>query len=382
MQIIEAAPDLICLCREGRIDYVNRAGRGMLGGGVDVSVLGRQFADFTRADYRHVANDLPAFLAEEEAALPLKLVPYGGGEASELLKNADVAMYRAKEHGKANYQFFTADLNSEASDRLLMKNGLIRARERDEFSLHYQPKMGIESGRVTGVETLLRWNSRDLGGVLPVAFIPIMEETGQVVEVGEWVLRTALRQLRAWLDDGLPPITMAVNLSARQLREPSFAGIVETALSDAGVDPEGLEIEITESMLMADYGTTVVALGQLKEMGIRITMDDFGTGYSSLSYLKRFSIDTIKIDRSFASDIATTLDDVEIIKAIITMGQSLNRLVIAEGVETEEQLAILRQNKCDEIQGYLISPPKPAPDLTPLLRDMTGAEAGAQISSQ
>ena len=317
-------------------------------------------------------NDNEVFVS---GSIGITVFPDDAKEAGDLLKNADAAMYRAKDQGKANYQFFTADLNTEASERLVLKNGLIKARERDEFSLHYQPKMEIESGRITGVEALLRWNSQHLGAVSPVRFIPIMEETGQLVEVGEWVLRTAARQHRTWLEDGLPPTAVAVNLSARQLREPNLVGVVEAALWDAGIGPEALEIEITESMLMADYGNSIVALGQIQEMGIRVAMDDFGTGYSSLSYLKRFAIDTIKIDRSFVADIADDPDDVEIIKAIINMGQSLNRRVIAEGVETEEQLAILRENRCDEMQGYLLSPPLPAPQMTKFLKEKRGLGA-------
>ena len=229
--------------------------------------------------------------------------------------------------------------------------------------------MEILSGRITGLEALMRWDSADMGRVPPVQFIPVLEETGQVVEVGEWAIRTACLQHKAWYETGMPPLCVAVNLSARQLRESSFVSVVEKVLRETGVDAEGLELEITESMLMSDSEKSVRTLGALHEMGIRLSMDDFGTGYSSLSYLKRFPIDTIKIDRSFVADLATDPDDVGIIKAIIMIGHSLNRKVIAEGVETAEQLAILREYRCDEMQGYLFSPPLPAEEMTGFLKE-------------
>ena len=296
-------------------------------------------------------------------SIGITIYPDDAADSHELLKNADSAMYRAKDQGKANYQFYTSDLNAEVKERMVLKNGLVRARDRGELSLHYQPKLDIRSGLITGVEALMRWNSLELGQVSPVKFIPVLEETGMVVDVGEWAIRTACEQHCAWRDMGLPPIKVAVNLSARQLREHNFVSIVRQVLKETGVAPEHLEIEITESMLMSDTANVVITLGKLHDLGITITMDDFGTGYSSLSYLKQFPIDTIKIDRSFIADIATDSDDVEIIKAIITMGQSLNRKIIAEGVETAEQLSILKKYQCDEIQGYLFGRPMPGDSL-------------------
>ena len=296
-------------------------------------------------------------------SIGITIFPDAAADAVELLKNADSAMYRAKDQGKANYQFYTSDLNEQVKERLVLKNGLVRAKERGELSLHYQPKLDILSGRITGVEALMRWNSLDLGSVPPAKFIPVLEETGMVVDVGEWAIRTACRQHIAWCDIGLPPIRIAVNLSARQLREHNFVSIVQQVLMETGVGSEHLEIEITESMLMSDTANVVTTLGKLHDLGICIAMDDFGTGYSSLSYLKQFPIDTIKIDRSFINDIATDTEDVEIVKAIITMGQSLNRKIVAEGVETADQISILKKFQCDEIQGYVFSRPLPGDTL-------------------
>ena len=237
------------------------------------------------------------------------------------------------------------------------KRGSVKALDRDEFLLHYQPKVDLQSGEITSCEALMRWQSPDLGFVAPGRFISILEETGQVVEVGAWALRVACEQHVAWRKAGLPPVRIAVNLSARQLREMSFVSLVRDILDETGVEPEGIEIEITESMLMSDSQRAVVTLQALSGMGLHIAMDDFGTGYSSLSYLKKFPVDTIKIDRSFVADITTSPDDAEIIRTIITMGQTLNRGVVAEGVETKEQYDLLTSFGCDHIQGYYVSRP-------------------------
>ncbi len=314
----------------------------------------------------------PYMLENHEAfisgSIGITVFPDDGDTATHLLRNADAAMYRAKEQGKANYQFFTADLNEEVKERLVLKNSLIKARQSNEFTLHYQPKLEIRSGRVTSVEALMRWSNREFGAISPAKFIPIMEETGMVLEMGEWVIRTACTQYRKWCNEGLAPLRMAVNLSARQLREPNFISVVERVLKQTGTDPEALEIEITENMLMSDSTNSEVALGTLHDMGIHIAMDDFGTGYSSLNHLKRFPIDTIKIDGTFVADIEANPKEVEIVKAIITMGHSLNRRVAAEGVETAGQLSILEEHGCDEVQGYYLCPPKPAGPLTTFLR--------------
>ncbi len=307
------------------------------------------------------------------ASIGITVYPEDAEAAGDLLRNADSAMYQAKEKGKANYQFFTDDLNREMKERLILKNGLIKAMEKKEMALFFQPKQDLESGAITGVEALMRWNSAELGMVSPARFIPVLQETGMMVEFGEWAIRSACLQHRAWLNAGLPPIRVAVNLSARQLREISFVSVFERALKEIGIGSESLEIEITESLLMADARNTVIAIEELHDLGIRVAMDDFGTGYSSLSVLKRFPIDSIKIDQTFVADITTDADDAEIIRAIVTMGKTLNRTVVAEGVETQEQVDMLREYGCDQIQGYFFCPPMPAEELTEFLLEKTVA---------
>lgn len=296
------------------------------------------------------------------ASIGITVFPDDALSSTELLKNADSAMYRAKDQGKANYQYFTADMNQKVKERLILKNGLVKAHDNGEFTLYYQPKLDIKTNTIVSVEALMRWDSPELGSVPPNVFIPLLEESGMVVEVGAWAIKRACEQHSEWISEGLPPIKIAVNLSPRQLREPSFVEIVTNILNETSVSHEFFEIEITESMLMSDAPNVVACLKSLHDSGIHISMDDFGTGYSSLSYLKRFPIDTIKIDRSFVADITTNNDDAEIIRTIINMGRTLNRNIIAEGVETQEQLDLLRQYECDEIQGYLVSTPLAAKD--------------------
>ncbi|WP_185961377.1 PAS domain S-box protein [Telmatospirillum sp. J64-1] len=322
-----------------------------------------------------ILNGHEAFVS---ASIGLTTFPEDAQDPHALLKNADAAMYRAKEQGKANYQFFTADMNAQVKERLVIKNGLSKALERDEFVLFYQPKVELGSNRIVGVEALLRWRNADLGLVSPVKFIPILEESGLIGPVGEWVLDAACRQHKAWSEAGFE-IPVAVNLSVRQLRQPGFARVVEDLLNRADVRPWGLELEITESMIMKDTENAVSTLRELHNMGINLAMDDFGTGYSSLSYLKRFPLDVIKIDRSFVNDIATDPDDLEIIRTIISMGHSLRRRIIAEGVETVEQRQLLEALNCDEIQGYLISRPVPAEELTRMLQAQASAEAALEV---
>jgi len=305
--------------------------------------------------------------ARVSASIGITIYPDDAVDAQALLKNADAAMYQAKELGKANYQFFTSDLNVEMTERRVIKSGLGKALERGEFTLHYQPKVSLANGRITGVEALLRWRNDDLGMVSPTKFIPVMEETGLIGAVGEWAIESACRQHKQWAENGFPDIRVAVNLSVRQLRQVGLAQTIEKLLSRVGIPPIALELEITESMIMKDTENAVATLRELDEMGIHLAMDDFGTGYSSLSYLKRFPIHTIKIDRSFVADIVTDPDDLQIIRTIITMGHSLRRRIIAEGVETAEQKSVLRRLRCDEIQGFLVSPPVPAADITRML---------------
>ena len=296
------------------------------------------------------------------ASIGITVFPDDASDSTGLLKNADAAMYRAKDQGKANYQYFTTDMNQKVQERLVLKNGLVKARDLGEFKLFYQPKMNIKTNTIVAVEALMRWDSPELGIVTPNVFIPLLEESGMVVEVGAWAIKHACEQHVKWIESGIGPIKIAVNLSARQLREPSFVDIVKNTLKETSVATEYFEIEITESMLMSDAPNVVAGLTSLHDIGIHISMDDFGTGYSSLSYLRKFPIDTIKIDRSFVSDITTNTDDAEIIRTIINMGRTLNRNILAEGVETQEQLDLLKEYNCDEIQGYFISPPLIAND--------------------
>jgi EAL domain-containing protein (putative c-di-GMP-specific phosphodiesterase class I) len=292
-----------------------------------------------------------------------------GHDSDSLLKNADAAMYSAKEYGRNHFRFYTADMNALAIERFAMEGALRRAMEREEFALYYQPQVDIKSGRVIGVEALLRWNHPERGLVLPNEFIPLLEENNLIIPIGEWVLRTACAQNSAWLAAGLPPLRMAVNLSARQFHQSGLAAMVNQALQDAGLAPERLELEITESILIQDVQATITTLHQLHALGIQISIDDFGTGYSSLSYLKRLPISKIKIDRSFVRDICTDPDDGAIAHAVISLGHSLKMQVIAEGVETGEQLEHLRAQGCDEIQGYYFSRPLPAEAFAQLVRE-------------
>jgi diguanylate cyclase (GGDEF)-like protein/PAS domain S-box-containing protein len=344
-------------------------------GGDEFTILMPQLRDFRNAPRvaERITETLqaPFALAGKEAfisaSIGITTFPDDAMDPATLLKNADAAMYRAKEQGKQHFQFFTAEMNAEIEERLILINGLSQALERDEFALYYQPKVNLMSGQLTGAEALLRWRHPDLGIIPSAKFIPIMEESGLIGSVSEWVIDAACRQHKKWLDDGIN-IKVAVNLSVRQLRQPGLPKSVAELLERAGVAAGGLELEITESMLMKDTENAIKTLTELNEMGVSLAMDDFGTGYSSLSYLKRFPLHTIKIDRSFISNIATDTDDYEIIRTIISMGHSLRRLIVAEGVETRQQLAILRELGCDEMQGYLVSPAIPADDLRKLVR--------------
>ncbi len=294
------------------------------------------------------------------ASVGIALYPFDGDQSGTLLKNADTAMYRAKERGRNGYQFYTAEMSARAMERLALENNLRRALERDELLLHYQPQVRLDSGDLIGLEALVRWNHPDLGLVPPGEFIPLAEETGLIVPVGEWVLRQACRQARAWREAGRETLRVAVNLSGRQLRQQNLVEVIRQILEESDLPPGGLELELTESSIMHKDKLTISTLWALHEMGIRLSIDDFGTGYSNLGYLKRFPIDTLKIDRSFVRDITADPDDAAITTAIIAMAHNLKIDVVAEGVETEEQKAFLRERGCDAIQGFLIGRPMPA----------------------
>ncbi|HYT15672.1 MAG TPA: EAL domain-containing protein [Burkholderiales bacterium] len=309
------------------------------------------------------------------ASIGISTYPADGEDERSLMKNADIAMYRAKEEGKNNFQFYSKELNEHSFERLTMESSLRRALERNEFELHYQPKVDLRTGRITGVEALLRWHHPDLGMVSPAQFIPMAEETGLIVPIGKWVLRTACRQHKAWQDQGLPRLSVAVNLSARQFSDENLLQDITSIVKESGIDPVLLELEITESMLMNNVEKAIRTLDALNEMGIRLAIDDFGTGYSSLSTLKRFPINTIKVDRSFIRDLPGGVDDRAIAGAIIAMGQALGMTVIAEGVETKEQADYLRGQSCDEFQGFYFKKAMPADELAQLLQAPVFAES-------
>ena len=301
------------------------------------------------------------------ASIGISLYPNDGEDPETLLKNADTAMYRAKEEGRNNYQHFSPAMNVRTFDQLALENNLRRALERNEFLLYYQPQVSFKTRQIIGMEALLRWRHPDLGLVSPARFIPVAEETGLIVPIGEWVLRTACTQNKAWQIAGLPSLLVAVNLSARQFQHKGLVEMIKRVLNETRLDPKYLELELTESILMRKEEDVITTLCELNAMGIGLSIDDFGTGYSSLSYLKRFPIHKLKIDRSFVRDIATDPDDPAIVRAVIALAHSLNMKAIAEGVETAEQLEFLRSLQCDEMQGYLFSLPLPAEEVTKLL---------------
>ncbi|MCF8178561.1 MAG: EAL domain-containing protein [Sulfuritalea sp.] len=325
----------------------------------------------------HIARKLivsladPVQLGEQElfvsASLGISLYPADGIDPTTLLKHADIAMYRAKEEGRNNHQFYRKEMSANATERLSMENHLRRALENDEFTLHYQPQVEARSGRIVGMEALIRWNNPTLGKVPPGDFIPLTEETGLIVPIGEWVLKTACAQNKAWQDAGLPPVRVAVNLSARQFRSRNIVSLVANTLEATGLEGRYLDIELTESMLMHDPEGIIDILKQLKALGVRIALDDFGTGYSSLAYLKRYPIDEIKIDRSFVREILQDSDDAAIVNAILGMSRGLALATVAEGVETLTQQHYLREHDCDRMQGYLFGHPSSADEIAKLL---------------
>jgi len=311
-------------------------------------------------------NDKEVFVT---GSIGISLYPSDGNDIGSLIKNADTAMYRAKEHGRNNYQFYTADMGAKALERLVLESHLRKALERNEFTLHYQPQIELQTGDITGFEALLRWDHPELGLVSPGEFIPLLEETGLIVRVGEWVLRAACEQNKLWHNAGLGPFRMSVNLSGRQLGESNLAGSVAGILERIGLDPTLLELEITESAIMSNTQMAGETLDALHAKGISLAVDDFGTGYSSLSYLKRFPINTLKIDRSFVRDVPGDADDVELVKTIIAMAHSLKLEVIAEGVEHTDQLIFLRDQGCMVMQGFLFSRPLPVEDIEEFLKN-------------
>ena len=329
------------------------------------------------AETLRAALDVPHLIGGHELHVSLSIgisvFPDDGADVDILMQNADTAMYHAKASGRNNHQFFKADMNTRAVRRLYIESSLRRALKQSEFLLHYQPKIDLVTGAMTGAEALIRWQDPELGLVMPGQFVPIAEENGLIIPIDQWVLREACSQVQAWLDSGLRAVPVAVNISTMEFRHEGFLDGLALILMVTGLAPRYLELELTESILMHDAESSVSVLKALKTMGVKLAIDDFGTGYSSLSYLKRFPIDTLKIDQSFVRDIVTDADDATIVSAIIGMGKTLKQRVIAEGVETHEQLAFLRARQCDEGQGFHFSHPLPAEDFAQLL--VAGNEA-------
>jgi PAS domain S-box-containing protein len=311
------------------------------------------------------------------ASIGLALYPLDGEDADSLLKNAGAAMHFAKEQGRDNYQFYSRAMNATALEKLSMESQLRKALERGELLLNYQPKIRVSNGQIVGLEALIRWRHPELGLVRPNQFIPVAEETGLIIRIGDWVLRTACLQNQAWRNAGYPPVHVAVNIASPHFRQGGLVASVAAALKESALDPALLEVELTESMLMHSVDNTLDTLSRLKDMGVRLAIDDFGTGYSSLSYLKRFPLDTLKIDRSFVKDLPHDAEDAAITRAIIAMAHSLKLAVVAEGVESAEQLAFLQQHGCEVVQGYLFSQPLAAEDFGALLAAQREQSAAA-----
>jgi diguanylate cyclase (GGDEF)-like protein/PAS domain S-box-containing protein len=313
----------------------------------------------------------PHQLGEHEltttASVGISVYPQDGGDRETLVKNADVAMYKSKEAGRNNYMFFREEMNARAGERLSMENSLRKALEREEFTLYFQPQVNTVTGRIIGAEALIRWRHPAMGLVMPAKFIPIAEESGMIVAIGEWVLRTACMKNRQWQKAGLQTVPVAVNLSALQFMQKDLVEIVSDTVLQTGLEPCRLELEITESSIIQNAEAAINTLKELKAMGVSLSIDDFGTGYSNLGYLKKFPIDKLKVDQSFVRDIVNDPDDAAIVRAIINLAKSLQLRVMAEGVETKEQLDFLSAHGCDEVQGYYFSRPVPEEEFRAML---------------
>jgi predicted signal transduction protein with EAL and GGDEF domain len=341
------------------------------------TIAGKVLADIAR----------PVKLSDLElhtsASIGISVFPTDGTDANTLLQHADAAMYHAKKNGRNAYQLFMPAMNAFAKDRLELENGLRRALVQGEFVLHYQPKVDVRDGGIDSAEALIRWQHPTRGLTAPSDFIPLAEECGLILPIGEWVLREACRQACAWQTAGLRPMRVAVNLSAQQFRQKNLVEVVRSALHAARLEPRYLELELTESAVMHDAEQSIEILRQLSALGVRISVDDFGTGYSSLSYLRRLPLDKLKIDRAFIRDVVTSRDDAAIVRAIVSLAHNLRLKVIAEGVETPDQLAFLRELGCDQYQGYHYSVPVPDNVFIEMLREhqagsLTSAAAGRE----
>jgi diguanylate cyclase (GGDEF)-like protein/PAS domain S-box-containing protein len=329
----------------------------------DAAMCADKMLEALRVPHRIDGHDLHV-----TASIGIATYPEDGTDGETLVRRADFAMYDAKDSGRDSRQSFKRDMNVRALKRQSIENDVRHALERQEFRLHYQPNVNLQTGQISGVEALLRWLHPQLGLVSPAEFIPIAEESGLIVPIGRWVLAEACHQARAWQEIGLVPIPVSVNISAVELRAKTFLEGVRTTLADTGLEPRFLELELTETFLMQDSASTTAVLHNLKRLGLTLALDDFGTGYSSLSHLRRFPIDSFKIDRSFVRSVTTNSDDASIVRALIGMGNSLRMRVVAEGVETSEQLAFLQDGDCPFGQGYYFGPPLTGPDCTKILR--------------
>ena len=300
-------------------------------------------------------------------SIGISVFPEDGTDAEALIKSADTAMYQAKEQGRDNYQLFNAAVNAKALQRIAIEHGLRRSLSHNELAVHYQPIFDFRTGRITGIEALMRWTDPELGPIPPATFIPLAEAIGVMIPMGTWALRTACVQAKEWHVAGFNTLSLAVNLSVVQLQQPDLTDLVREILAETSFPPRLLELEITESSAMLNPEMSIKTLYELKKLGIRISLDDFGTGHSSLAYLRRFPIDTLKIDQSFVHDITKDPDTAAIVTAIIAMGHSLRLKVIAEGVEFTDQATFLKNHNCDQMQGYLINVPMPAEELFAVL---------------
>jgi len=325
--------------------------------------------------------DLPGHELFATASVGVSLFPLDGEDCQTLLKHAGAALYKAKRSGGANYQFFTADMHDLATKRLELESNLRKAIQNEEFLVHYQPRVSVDSLAIIGVEALVRWQHPQRGLISPSEFIPLAEDTGLIVPIGEWVLRTACMQGQRWRDQGFAPIQIAVNISARQFHDQDFSQTVIRTLEETGLSPKCLELEVTESSIMQNAEFAAGMMSRLKGMGINISIDDFGTGFSSLASLKRLPIDALKIDKSFVREATSDPDDAALVMAIITLGHNLRLKVIAEGVETEDQLRFLQLLRCDEIQGYFFSKPLPAGTLATIFDPQINADYTDQKKS-
>jgi diguanylate cyclase (GGDEF)-like protein len=376
------AGDMLLVETAGRLRRSLHAGDivARLGGDEFVAIL-ESTSD--RAEVEVIAQALLAELGESlllsghechtSASIGIAMFPADGSDVQTLTKNADMAMYRAKEDGKNAYRFFTEAAKTPSFERLMLETSLRHALERNELSLHYQPKVDLLTGQITGVEALLRWAHPELGNVSPVQFVPLAEETGLIVPIGRWVLKEACAQNMAWQRRGLHPVSMAVNLSRRQFIDQSLLDDIDDALASCGMSPAMLQIEVTESMMMQNVARAAKIMNAIQGRGIRLAVDDFGTGYSSMSLMKQFPIDTLKIDRSFVKDLPDDAEDKAIAQAIISMGKAMGMTLVAEGVETTEQQRFLRDHGCDEMQGWLFSKPLPPDTMAELLRSQAAA---------